>query len=57
MKKQLLLISTLIVTLASAQNNEELKREFEKQNKENSAKFDSYVAKKYGATARGGFKS
>lgn len=52
MKKQLLLISTLIVTLASAQNNEELKREFEKQNKENSAKFDSYVAKKYGATAR-----
>ncbi|MFS4429093.1 S8 family peptidase [Chryseobacterium sp. S90] len=48
MKKQLLLISTLIVTLTSAQNNEELKREFEKQNKENSAKFDSYVAKRSG---------
>ncbi|PTT33948.1 secretion protein Por [Chryseobacterium sp. HMWF028] len=35
----------MIITLANAQNNEELKREFEKQNKENNTKFDSYVAK------------
>jgi len=49
MKKHLLLVSTLAITLISAQNNEGLKREFEKQNKENSAKFDSYVSKHYGA--------
>jgi hypothetical protein len=49
MKKHLLLISTLAITLVSAQNNDALKKEFEKQNKENSAKFDSYVAKRYGA--------
>ncbi|MDP9960950.1 S8 family peptidase [Chryseobacterium lathyri] len=49
MKKHLLLVSTLAITLISAQNNEGLKREFEKQNKENSAKFDSYVSKRYGA--------
>ncbi|MET3538239.1 S8 family peptidase [Chryseobacterium limigenitum] len=49
MKKHLLLVGTLAITLLSAQNNEGLKREFEKQNKENTAKFDSYVAKHYGA--------
>jgi len=49
MKKHLLLISTLAITLISAQNNDALKREFEKQNKENNEKFDSYVAKRYGA--------
>ncbi|SDQ07466.1 Por secretion system C-terminal sorting domain-containing protein [Chryseobacterium soldanellicola] len=49
MKKHLLLIGTLAITLVSAQNNDALKREFERQNKENSAKFDSYVAKRYGA--------
>nr|WP_315029163.1 S8 family peptidase [uncultured Chryseobacterium sp.] len=50
MKKHLLLLSTLAITLLSAQNNEGLKREFEKQNKENSAKFDAYIAKRYGAS-------
>lgn len=49
MKKHLLLISTLAISLASAQSNEALNREFEKQNKENNAKFDSYIAKRYGA--------
>ncbi|MCA6065600.1 S8 family peptidase [Chryseobacterium sp. RG1] len=48
MKKHLLLISTLAVALVSAQNNDALKREFERQNKENNAKFDSYVTKVYG---------
>ncbi|AZA93168.1 T9SS C-terminal target domain-containing protein [Chryseobacterium nakagawai] len=52
MKKHLLLASTLAISILSAQNNEGLKREFERQNKENSAKFDSYVAKKYGSTAK-----
>jgi len=51
MKKHLLLVSTLAITLISAQNNEGLKREFEKQNKENSAKFDSYAARR-SATSR-----
>ncbi|WP_411810773.1 S8 family peptidase [Chryseobacterium scophthalmum] len=49
MKKHLLLISTLAISLLSAQSNDALKREFERQNKENNAKFDSYVAKRYGA--------
>ncbi|WP_326982865.1 S8 family serine peptidase [Chryseobacterium sp. MYb264] len=49
MKKCLLLVSTLAITLLSAQNNDALKREFEKQNTENSKKFDSYVAKHYGS--------
>jgi len=49
MKKHLLLVGTLAITLLSAQNNEGLKKEFEKQNKENTAKFDSYVSKHYGA--------
>lgn len=48
MKKQLFLISTLIVTLSNAQSNDDLKRKFEKQNKENNEKFDSYIAKRYG---------
>ncbi|QQQ29727.1 S8 family peptidase [Chryseobacterium indoltheticum] len=49
MKKHLLLVSTLAISLMSAQSNDALKREFERQNKENNAKFDSYVAKRYGA--------
>ncbi|SHL63399.1 S8 family peptidase [Chryseobacterium polytrichastri] len=49
MKKHLLLVGTLAITLLSAQNNEGLKREFERQNRENTAKFDSYVSKHYGA--------
>ncbi|MDR2238477.1 MAG: S8 family peptidase [Chryseobacterium sp.] len=48
MKKHLLLVSTLAFALISAQNNEGLKREFERTNRENNAKFDSYVAKVYG---------
>ncbi|WBV60374.1 S8 family peptidase [Chryseobacterium camelliae] len=48
MKKHLLLISTLAVSLISAQNNDALKREFARQNKENNEKFNSYVAKVYG---------
>lgn len=49
MKKHLLLISTLAISLMSAQSNDALNREFERQNRENNAKFDSYVAKRYGA--------
>jgi len=49
MKKHLLLVSTLAFALISAQNNEGLKREFEKQNRENNARFDSYVAKTFGS--------
>ncbi|WP_370897063.1 S8 family peptidase [Chryseobacterium gossypii] len=49
MKKHLLLVSTLAITLISAQNNDGLKREFERRNKENNEKFDSYVARHYGA--------
>lgn len=48
MKKHLLLISTLAVALMSAQNNDALRREFAKQNKENNEKFNSYVARVYG---------
>lgn len=49
MKKQLLVIGTLVVSLAGAQSNDVLQRAFEKQNKENNEKFDSYVAKHYGS--------
>lgn len=49
MKKHLLLISTLTITLVSAQSNDALKRKFEKQNVENNKKFESYVVKRYGA--------
>ncbi len=49
MKKCLLLVSTLAITLLSAQNNDALNREFEKQKNKNNEKFDSYVAKRYGA--------
>ncbi|MCT2560446.1 S8 family peptidase [Chryseobacterium herbae] len=49
MKKQLLLTSTLIAFLASAQDNAALQREFERQNKENSEKFDFYISKQYGS--------
>ncbi|MBK1896098.1 S8 family serine peptidase [Chryseobacterium paridis] len=49
MKKQLLVIGILFAALASAQSNDNLKMEFEKQNKENNEKFNSYVAKRYGS--------
>ncbi|WP_431608838.1 S8 family serine peptidase [Chryseobacterium sp. 'Rf worker isolate 10'] len=48
MKKQLLLISSLTVSLISAQNNEELNRQFERQRIENNNKFDTYVSKRFG---------
>jgi len=48
MKKHLLLVSTLAISLMNAQSNDALKKEFERQNKENNAKFDIYVAKHYG---------
>ncbi|PJJ66589.1 S8 family peptidase [Chryseobacterium geocarposphaerae] len=50
MKKHLLLISTLAVTLISAQNNEALKKEFARQNKENNEKFDAYISRVYGTS-------
>ena len=49
MKKHLLLISTLAISLMSAQSNDALNREFEKQKNENNAKFDTYVARAYGS--------
>lgn len=48
MKKQLLLIGTLAIGLLNAQSNEVLKKEFAKQNRENTAKFDIYVTKRFG---------
>jgi hypothetical protein len=48
MRKSILLVSTLAINLFSAQDNDKLNQAFEKQNKENSAKFDAYIAKKYG---------
>lgn len=49
MKKHLLLVSTLAISLMSAQSNDALKREFEKQKIENNTKFDTYVARVYGS--------
>ncbi|WP_159477031.1 S8 family peptidase [Chryseobacterium sp. 18068] len=49
MKKHLLLVSTLAISLMSAQSNDALNREFERQKNENNAKFDTYVAKAYGS--------
>lgn len=49
MKKIFISISTLIISLTSAQNNNEiLARTFENQRIENSKKFDAYIAKRYG---------
>lgn len=48
MKRHLLLLSTLAITLISAQSNEALKREFERQNRENNEKFDAYIESWYG---------
>ncbi|MBP2615961.1 S8 family peptidase [Chryseobacterium jejuense] len=49
MKKIFISISTLIISLTSAQkNNEILERKFENQRIENSKKFDAYIAKRYG---------
>lgn len=47
MKKIYILTGLMGITLAYAQDNENLKKEFERQNTENSKKFDSYVAKRY----------
>lgn len=49
MKKHLFLIGTIASLLISAQKNDALMREFEKQNRENNEKFDAYVAKNYGS--------
>lgn len=49
MKKHLLLVSVLAISMLSAQNNEGLKRQLEAKHQENVTKFDSYVAKRYGA--------
>ncbi|SFN79713.1 Por secretion system C-terminal sorting domain-containing protein [Chryseobacterium oleae] len=49
MKKQLLLISSLTIFLVNAQNNDALKKEFERQNKENTQRFDSFITKQYGS--------
>ncbi|WP_449398876.1 hypothetical protein [Chryseobacterium wanjuense] len=48
MKKHILLVSTLAISLVSAQSNDELMRNFEKQKNQNNEKFDSYVSKHYG---------
>lgn len=45
MKKHILLVSTLAMSLVSAQSNDELMRKFEKQKNENEQKFDSYISK------------
>ncbi|WP_370897065.1 S8 family peptidase [Chryseobacterium gossypii] len=50
MKKTFISISTMAITLISAQNNNEfLKREFERQRIENDKKFNAYIDKHYGA--------
>lgn len=49
MKKHLLLVGTLAMSLLSAQNNDKLNREFERQNIENNKKFESYISKRYGS--------
>ncbi|WP_419868254.1 S8 family peptidase [Chryseobacterium sp. CT-SW4] len=48
MKKHLLLISTLAITLINAQNNENLQQEFQRQNEQNNKKFESYISKTFG---------
>ena len=48
MKKHLLLIGTLAIGLLNAQSINVLNKEFAKQNKENTAKFDTYVTKRFG---------
>lgn len=45
MKKHILLVSTLAISLVSAQSNDELMRKFEKQKNKNEQKFDSYISK------------
>ncbi|UHO36982.1 hypothetical protein H5J24_14490 [Chryseobacterium capnotolerans] len=48
MKKIFISISTLVISLTSAQNkNETLKRDFEKLRTEDIQKLDTYIAKKY----------
>ena len=49
MKKQLLLLSVLAITLINAQNNEELNRSFERQRIDNNEKFEAYISKRYDA--------
>ncbi|WP_419868255.1 S8 family peptidase [Chryseobacterium sp. CT-SW4] len=52
MKRQLFLVSVLTASFVNAQSNETLQKEFERQNKENNAKFDSYLAKKRAALSK-----
>lgn len=49
MKKHLLLVGTLAISMLSAQNNEDLKKQLETQHRENTTKFNSYIAKRYGS--------
>lgn len=50
MKKTFILINSLAISMASAQsNNETLKRDFERQNRENNEKFNAYITKRYGS--------
>ncbi len=48
MKKSLLLIGTLGLIFMHAQDNSALSREFQRQNEENTKKFERYISKKYG---------
>ncbi|MBB6369339.1 S8 family peptidase [Chryseobacterium shigense] len=48
MKKIFILVGTLGITFGNAQKNETLNEEFERQNIENSRKFDSYILRHYG---------
>ncbi|WP_080778565.1 S8 family peptidase [Chryseobacterium phocaeense] len=48
MKKIFISAGTLAIITLSAQNNEHLKAEFDRQHKENTEKFDSYISKRYG---------
>ncbi|WP_262152048.1 S8 family peptidase [Chryseobacterium foetidum] len=48
MKKHLLLVSILGLSLLSAQKNKRLNTEFERQNIDNNKKFDAYILKRYG---------
>ncbi|MGG5210325.1 S8 family peptidase [Chryseobacterium sp. MIQD13] len=48
MKKLFILVSTLSIVLGNAQKNEDLSKEFERQNAENNKRFNSYILRHYG---------
>ncbi|KXH84510.1 S8 family peptidase [Chryseobacterium kwangjuense] len=52
MRKHLLVIGTLAFALFGAQNTETLKKELEKQNRENNEKFDAFIVKQYGTAQK-----